>query len=472
MSQDLTAASNDPRRTHPEAIQDPPPTLLSAFRKIGPGLILAAAIVGTGELIATTNLGAKAGFILLWLVIVSCFIKVFVQIELGRYAVSSGESTFASFRKLPGPGMLLVWWCAGMLMITQMQIGAMIGASGHCLHMVLPGASDKLASAFRVSERPELPWAVLITVVTAAMLATGSYRLIERLMTVSVVGFTTMTVVCVAFLPKESAISWEAIASGFSFRIPREALPAAFAMFGITGVGATELLTYPYWCNEKGYARFTGPRDGTIAWAERARGWMRVMRLDAWISMVVYTIATLAFYLMGAAVLHNYTEGEGLGGSVSEMLNVLVSMYEPVLGPTLARWFLMFGAFIVLYSTLFAATAGTSRLLSDFLRVNRFYPMEEGEYRKRWIRFLCVVLPFLSLGLFVTFSDPVYMVMIGGIMQAVTLPLIAAAAVFLRFRRTDRRLAPGKVWDALLWISMAGLAFAGLYAFYDIVLGG
>lgn len=472
MIQDLTPESNDPRRSHPEAIQDPPPTLLSAFRQIGPGLILAAAIVGTGELIATTNLGAKVGFVLLWLVVVSCFIKVFVQIELGRYAVSSGESTFASFRKLPGPGMLLVWWCAGMLLITQMQIGAMIGGSGHCLHMVLPGTSDRLAAAFGVSARPELPWGILITVVTIALLATGSYRLIERLMTAAVVGFTTMTVVCVVFLPKESAISWEAIASGFTFRIPKEAIPAAFAMFGITGVGATELLTYPYWCNEKGYARFTGPRDQTVAWADRAKGWMRVMRLDAWISMVIYTIATLAFYLMGAAVLHGYTEGKGLGGSVSEMLDVLVRMYEPVLGPTLARWFLAFGAFIVLYSTLFAATAGTSRLLSDFLRVNRFYPMEEEAYRKRWVRFLCVILPCLSLGLFITFADPVYMVMIGGIMQAITLPLIASAAVYLRFYKTDRRLAPGRVWDVLLWISMAGLAFAGLYALYDIVLGG
>ena len=42
-----------------DAVQDPPRTLGRALRQIGPGLILAGAIVGTGELIATTNLGRE-----------------------------------------------------------------------------------------------------------------------------------------------------------------------------------------------------------------------------------------------------------------------------------------------------------------------------------------------------------------------------------------------------------------------------
>ena len=74
-----------------------------AIRQIGPGLILAASIVGTGELINTTSLGAKAGFSLLWLILLSCVIKVFVQVELGRYAITHGQTTLAAFDSLPGP---------------------------------------------------------------------------------------------------------------------------------------------------------------------------------------------------------------------------------------------------------------------------------------------------------------------------------------------------------------------------------
>ncbi|HEU5119333.1 MAG TPA: Nramp family divalent metal transporter, partial [Isosphaeraceae bacterium] len=108
--------ANDPPSASP-GIEDPPASLGSAFLRIGPGLILAGAIVGTGELIATTNLGARAGYSLLWLVILSCFIKVFAQVELGRHAISTGEASFDSFRSLPGPGVVLVWWCAAMVLV-------------------------------------------------------------------------------------------------------------------------------------------------------------------------------------------------------------------------------------------------------------------------------------------------------------------------------------------------------------------
>ena len=53
---------------------------------------------------------------------------------------------------------------------------------------------------------------------------------------------------------------------GLSLHLPTGGLATAIAVFGITGVGATELVMYPYWCVEKGYARFVGPRDGSAAW--------------------------------------------------------------------------------------------------------------------------------------------------------------------------------------------------------------
>ena len=37
-------------------VEEPPKTLGQIFRRIGPGMILAASIVGSGELIATTTL--------------------------------------------------------------------------------------------------------------------------------------------------------------------------------------------------------------------------------------------------------------------------------------------------------------------------------------------------------------------------------------------------------------------------------
>ena len=63
-------------------VESPPVGLAQTLRRLGPGLIIAGSIVGSGELIATTKTGAQAGMTLLWLIIVGCLIKVFVQIEL------------------------------------------------------------------------------------------------------------------------------------------------------------------------------------------------------------------------------------------------------------------------------------------------------------------------------------------------------------------------------------------------------
>ncbi|MDH3245641.1 MAG: divalent metal cation transporter, partial [Saprospiraceae bacterium] len=69
-----------------QGLEAPPPkTLWTSLKYLGPGFILSASIVGSGELIATTTLGARAGFVTFWIIIVSCLIKVAVQIEFGRF---------------------------------------------------------------------------------------------------------------------------------------------------------------------------------------------------------------------------------------------------------------------------------------------------------------------------------------------------------------------------------------------------
>jgi manganese transport protein len=52
----------DPYALSPDAIATPRRSLASVLRRIGPGSVLAAAIVGSGELIATGTLGAQVGY--------------------------------------------------------------------------------------------------------------------------------------------------------------------------------------------------------------------------------------------------------------------------------------------------------------------------------------------------------------------------------------------------------------------------
>ena len=45
----------------------------------------------------------RAGFSLLWLVLIGCVIKVFVQVELGRFTLIVGRTTMDGLNEVPGP---------------------------------------------------------------------------------------------------------------------------------------------------------------------------------------------------------------------------------------------------------------------------------------------------------------------------------------------------------------------------------
>ncbi len=93
----------------PAASMPPPTTLRGMLRQVGPGLIISAMIVGSGELIVTPKLGAEAGFRLLWFIVLGCLLKVFVQIELGRDAILRGRTSLAALNTLPGPRLVVTW---------------------------------------------------------------------------------------------------------------------------------------------------------------------------------------------------------------------------------------------------------------------------------------------------------------------------------------------------------------------------
>ena len=279
-----------------------------------------------------------------------------------------------------------------------------------------------------------------------------------------VFSFTIITVINLFVLQKSGiwAVSGGEFLDGLKFQLPpaqpgsdKTPLLIALAAFGIIGVGASELVAYPYWCIEKGYARFTGQRDDSDAWAERARGWMRVMRWDAWCSMVVYTFATVAFYLLGAAILHR----TGLNPGGPELVRTLGVMYEPVFGQWAQAVFL-FGAIAVLYSTFFVANAGHSRVFTDALKVTGL-GIENEKARLRSVKIFSIVFPMLCLGVYILFPDPVKLIIISGIMQGIMLPMLAGAALWFRYRRSDKRILPGSAWDFFLWLSALGMLISG-----------
>ena len=294
----------DPYALPADALRAPPDSLWTALRQIGPGIILAGSIIGTGELLLTTSMGAEHGFQFLWLILFSCVVKVFIQVELGRHSLSSGKPTLGALDALPGPRLgthWLVWWWLFMLLATVFQLGAMAGGVGQAMHLFWPQGSQALAQwiepafpsiAKQIADHPAYPWAVLTTFAAIGLLLSGGYKRIEAITTLLVVAVTGVTVACVLVLPLTGyPIQWDDVARGLKVSLPDSGIGTAFAVFGITGVGAAELYAYPYCCLEKGYARYTGARECDVECADRARGWMRVLYLEDCVRMAVFTVA-------------------------------------------------------------------------------------------------------------------------------------------------------------------------------------
>jgi len=462
----------DPYALPPEDIEEPPATIWAALRKIGPGIILAGTIVGSGELILTTSLGAEFGYVFLWLILFSCVIKVFVQIELGRYAISSGKPTLGMLNELPGRGRWghpLIWWWLAMMSCTVFQLGAMTGSVGQSLNFAFPEVGARFAAVVSAvspalgaltKDKPEFPWAVLTCFVTMALIYRGGYRRIEWLTTLIVVSVTLITVTsAVALGYTDYPVNGRELADGLKVSAPRDGIGKAFAVFGITGVGASELFFYPYWCLEKGYARFVGKRDDSEAWARRARGWVKVLHLDAWVSMVVFTISTVAFYVMGAAVLRP----QGLNPEGTKMIDTLSNMYVGPFGMWTRILFLI-GAGAVLFKTLYLSSAANSRLTTDFLMLTGLAKSSTAERRVQIIRRFCLFFPSVALLLYVLVQKPKLMVTIGGLAQGATIPMITLAAIYFRYTRVDKRVTPWKITDLLLWIAVISILIVSAYA--------
>jgi len=418
---------------------------------LGPSIIIAAAVVGTGELVIAPRLGASVGLSALWLIILGCLIKVFIQEELGRHTILTGETTLEAFNRVPGRIGPMSWavWCWLPLLF-----GGTLSMGG-----VLAGVVQSLD----LLHAPLQGWvlASIITLTTGAVLVAGHYGFIEKSCGLMVAGFTAMTIIALVLLQgTEFKVSFDQILGGLQFKMPEHGFADAVAVFGVTGIGTSELVFYAYWCLEKGYARdLTAgvPRDPAVLKA-RIRG----MRLDISVALLVYTFATIAFFILGATILHGAKEvPKGL-----DMVRTLSQMYTKTFGDWVFYLFAA-GASIVCYSTFFVAMATWSRMIADNLRLiskdrTNFHP-------RRATNWTLGVLSVVYLVLFVSFKQtPQWLIVSGAAIQTLTLPVFAIAVLIIRRQRQDQ-FRPGRWYNYVLYLSVTVITCAALYSVWGLI---
>ena len=426
--------------------KEPPRGFFSSLKFLGPGFILSASIVGSGELIATTTLGARAGFTAFWVILVSSLEKVAMHREFGKHAILCAETPMTSFNKLPGPKIRkrgwALWSIFALTLLKIVQVGGMLGGTAIILTMLFPFFSV-------------VQWAVAVAIVVALLIFGGWYKMIEKSSLVMIAFFTMLTFASLLVVnATEYRISITDILSGLTFNLPASLVFIAIGAFGITGVGSDEIIAYNYWCLEKGYAAFTGRRgdDDDAAWRRRAKGWIKVMYVDAIAAMIIYTLVTAAFYLLGAAILHK----QGLVPEGNQVIETLAVIYTQAFGNGIRTAYLL-GAFFVLFSSVFATLAAWSRLFSDIFGQFGWINFYNTAERKKVIAILSWIFPAIWVIAFVFIKLPVFMILSGGVVGSAMLLIVVFAAI--EFRRQRIKYFPSPItYEIAFWLSVAAIA--------------
>ena len=332
---------------------------------LGPGIVVAGSVVGSGELINTPVQAAKFGFVLLWAVIVSCLIKYFLQVEIGRHCLVHNRTAFEALSACPGPKLRGTSWIVWLFVFawTLAQVGAagIVGAIAGLVHGLQP-----LAAEVHPTRSVHQIWAVVVMVVTQLIVWKNLYAHLERLVMVLVAAFSISVVVGLIILQgTDYWVSADEVLSGLTLSLgektPNLAAYAVISLMGGLGVAGIELFVYPYWVMEKGYARHLGPSDSD-GWLKRARGWVRMLQVDVGLARLLATAISAAYFLLGAAVLFGRDRAP-------EGIEVVVRISE-IFTQTYGEWsrgLFLLGAFCTLFSTLVVGPMASGRVYTDFL---------------------------------------------------------------------------------------------------------
>ena len=438
-----------------------PKTFIERLKFIGPSVIVTGSVVGSGSIVMTPLLGAAAGFLLLWWLLLSMWSKPIIQAEISRYVVVTKKTFLEAFADMPGfkttiqgkTTSWLVWFMFLGVIPSIAGMGGLAGAVAEAGNTMLPLLSIE-------------GWVVVSCLLTWLLLYFGSYKSLEKTLLVMVLFFSFMTlIIAISMQSTEYQVSFTQISQGLTFSFPTEYLPLALAVFGFTGISYGEIMAYTYWCLEKGYANNSG-ND-----LEETKHWIRTMQTDVWVTVFFITLGTLPFFFLGAGVLNNLPElQESLATSSFwdvDVISSLQNMFSLVLGGW-AKWLFIILAFFVLFSTLLSGTAAFTRTISDYL-ISMGLVKEKIDTRGKLIKLIAFLIPFLSGLFYFILPNPITLLLIAGIWAAMGLPIVNIGALYL-INKLDPVLQPKIGTVIILWMSLVLQLFLAVLIVYDITL--
>ena len=278
--------------------------------KFGPGILVTAAFIGPGTITTASISGANYGFALLWTLLFSVLATIVLQEMTARLGLVTRQGLAEALRRSFADTWLGT--AAILLVVVAIGLGNAAYEAGN-----IAGAALGLQE---ISGQSGGFWAILVGLLAAALLASGEYRLIERVLVMMVL---LMSVVFLTTLIMVKAPLGELFSGLLVPSIPSGSLLTVIALIGTT------VVPYNLFLHSSAVQEKWGPEISTdLA--------LRQSRWDTGLSIGLGGLITLAVMGTSAAAFH---AGDG-EFSASNM----ASQLEPLLGAG-ARYFFAAGLF-------------------------------------------------------------------------------------------------------------------------------
>ncbi|MBN2291292.1 MAG: Nramp family divalent metal transporter [Pirellulales bacterium] len=399
-----------------------PANFREKIKFMGPGVVLAALAIGSGELVLTPRSGAQFGFALLWVPILTIVYKSVFSEGLARLTIASGDDVFAALDWLPCPKHWAQYFIIIVFSLDMIGYGGIALAVGSSLAGLFPSLDIRLV-------------AICATALVPVLLYAGSYDFLERI----VVVMCAVLIAGVVYTLFQVPLPAGQIARGLVPNVPPGSVPTIMGLMGWVGAGTTTLL-YSSWINEK---------IGKAENEQEYRSWISTMRMDCFASYTLILAISFAFLAMGVATLH----AQGLVPEKQKIMSILSAMLDSV------RWgretFLVV-AFFSMFSTIVSCMDGKSRAIASILKgMSPRFENKLKVYRTVMGLYLVVMIVTILLG----DHQPGVVINMVASMNAIVFGLLGFVLLYL-----DRRLPKYARCHPLAWC----ILFAGSTVFLGV----
>ena len=388
----------------------------SFLKLAGPGLIVAASGIGSGDVVSATVGGANYGVVLLWAIAVGSFFKFVLNEGIARWQLATGLTALEGWAEhLP---RWVIWYFALYLVVWTIAVSAALtNACGLGITNLTGGAISQPCGA------------VLHSVIGGVFVALGGYSGFEKLMKtlVGIMGFSILICAVLTFRDGGAVLRGLLVPA-----IPSGSGPQVLSLIGGIG-GSITILSYNYWMREEG---LSGPR-----FLQYVRGDVAIAYLfTAMFGASIMLLANQTFHLAGVKV----TDAQAVP-RMAEMMGAVLGTFG-VYAYSIGFWAAVFASLLGVWQStpyIFADVYGiVTKVPPDTRRA--LTQITSTPYRIALLFITLVPLPFAFLG------RPIFIIVTFTIIGSLFIPFLAATLLYLNNPSTrSRSLGTGRVkWKA------------------------